>query len=448
MVVISARNWRIALWLVMLIGVGYLALKSLSALLPFAVGAVLAYAMAPLVDRLAAVVPVRSHRGDVYRRGLAVILLYVALASGAFLAGSAVAPVAVDQVSEFADTLPETVDAARQQANDWMERYRDRVPEDLQARVDSAVQDASDSAVSTVSSMTRRTIGVLTGTITIVIGFAVMPFWMFYAMRDRHFVRDNFLRAVPEAFRDDAINMLHIGDRLLGRYIRAQLILGIVVGTAVGISLTLLGVQLSLAFGVIAGVTELIPIIGPWIGAVPGLVFIAATDPDKIIWVALVYLMVQQVENLLLVPRIQGEALEMHPAMILLVLSVGGAVFGFLGLLVAVPLTALLRELFWYTDRRLRGELPEEALAASHVGRLADVEAQLSHRDQLRPEPLSTMLPNHMPRPVATEDADPPEAGDTDRDDSRDLGRADELEADDDPEDGGDDRDEPQAAAR
>jgi hypothetical protein len=207
---------------------------------------------------------------------------------------------------------------------------------------------------------------------------------MFYAMRDRHFVRNNFLDALPVSLRDDGINLLHISDRLLGRYIRAQLILGVIVGTAVGVSLTLLDVQLSLALGVIAGVTELIPILGPWIGAVPGLLIVAATDPDKIIWVALVYLGIQQVENLLLVPRIQGEALEMHPAMILLMLSLGAAAFGFIGLIVAVPLSALLREVFWYLDRRLKGEAPEVALAASHVGRLADVDDQLSHEDLLR----------------------------------------------------------------
>ena len=396
----------------MLTGVLYVAYGARGALLPFAIGALLAYALAPVVDRLAAVVPVRSHRGDVWRRGFAVVLLYLAIAAAGFAAGSAIIPIAVDQVSEFVDTLPDNVDKAQVQANRWLEQYRNRVPVDLQERVDASLEDAGNAAVDAATSMVQRSFVVLTGTLALVVGFAVMPFWMFYAMRDRHFVRTNFLTAVPDAFRDDAINLLHIGDRLLGRYIRAQLLLGVIVGTAVGVSLTLLDVPLSLALGVFAGVTELIPILGPWIGAVPGLLIVAATAPDKIIWVALVYFLVQQAENLLLVPRIQGEALEMHPAMILLVLSLGGAAFGLIGLIVAVPLSALLREVFWYVDRRLRGELPEVALAASHVGRLADVDAELSHRDQLRPEPLSSMLPGpgivpvEQDEPAGTEDAD------------------------------------------
>jgi predicted PurR-regulated permease PerM len=383
----------------MLLGILYVAYGARGALLPFAIGALLAYAMAPIVDRLAAVVPAGSHRREVYRRGFAVLLLYLAIASAGILAGLAIVPAAADQVTQFVDTLPDTIEAARAQINVWLEEYRNNVPENIQDRVDVALEDAGTAAADAATSMAQRTVGLLTGTLAVAVGFAVMPFWMFYAMRDRHFVRRNFLDAVPAAFRDDAINLLHIGDRLLGRYIRAQLALGVIVGTAVGISLTLLDVPLSLALGVIAGVTELIPFLGPWLGAIPGLLLVAATEPDKIIWVALVYFAVQQIENLLLVPRIQGEALEMHPAMILLVLSLGGAAFGFIGLIVAVPLSALLREIFWYVDRRLRGELPEEALAASHVGRLADVEAELSHSDQLRPEPLSTML-----EPVLTDD--------------------------------------------
>jgi predicted PurR-regulated permease PerM len=217
--------------------------------------------------------------------------------------------------------------------------------------------------------MMRRSFNVLTGTISVIFGFVIVPFWMFYAMRDRHFVRRNLLSAAPPIVRADVDNMLHIADRLLGRYIRAQLLLGLIVGTAVAIGLTLLDVQLSLALGVLAGITELIPFIGPWLGAIPALVIVAATgDAELFLWVALLYLAVQQVENVLLVPRIQGEAVDVHPGMIILLLIVGGAAFGFLGLIFIVPLAAILRELFWYVDRRLRGETPEDAMAASHQG--------------------------------------------------------------------------------
>lgn len=364
----TTDRWRIALWLTTLGVILYISWQALGALVPFAVGAVLAYAMSPLVDAMSRVVPARSHQGDVYRRGFAVLLIYLVIASLLFLAGSQIIPIAFDQIAQFVDTLPETVDAARAQLDQWLDVYRSRVPDDVQTRIDSGLDDALNTATDAAAALAERTVGLVTGTIGLIFGFAIVPFWMFYAMRDRHYAGNNFLNAMPDALQRDATNIMHIADQLVGRYIRAQLFLGLVVGSAVGISLTLLDVQMSLALGFFAGVTELIPIIGPWIGAIPGLIIIAATDPDKFIWVALVYLVIQQVENVLLVPRIQGNALEMHPAMILLLLAVGGAAFGLVGLLLIVPISALARELFWYIDRRLRGELPEVALSNSHVG--------------------------------------------------------------------------------
>ena len=171
--------------------------------------------------------------------------------------------------------------------------------------------------------------------------------------------------------------MLTLADQLLGRYIRAQLFLGVVVGVAVGALMALMGVDLSLGLGVWAGVTELVPIIGPWLGAIPGLVIVAATNPGLLPWVALAYFLVQQLENNFLVPRIQGQALDLHPAVVILLLVAGGAVWGFIGLVVAIPGAAIVRELFWYVDRRLRGQTPEEAFRASHLnggGRTRDAD--------------------------------------------------------------------------
>src|SRR5690606_34220129 len=99
-----------------------------------------------------------------------------------------------------------------------------------------------------------------------------------------------------------------------------------------------------------------------------GIVVVLATEPDLLPWVALIYFVVQQLENNLLVPRIQGGAVDIHPAMVILLLAVVGSIWGFLGMLVAVPIAAIGRELFWYADRRLRGEPPAAAFAASHVG--------------------------------------------------------------------------------
>ncbi len=364
---VTSQRWRIALWSLMLLVVFYLVWQARGALLPFAFGAIIAYALSPLVDALAHVIPAGSHRREVWRRGVAVLLVYVVFIGALIAAGTALIPIAADQIREFIETLPVIVDDAVDQVNAWLEQYRESVPDDVQVRIDEFVDDGAATVANALTAMMRRTFSVLTGTIAAVLSFVIVPFWMFYAMRDRHFVRRNLVAAAPESLRTDFANVLHIADRMLGRYIRGQLLLGVIVGISVGIGLTLMGVKLSLALAVFAGITELIPLIGPWIGAIPALAIVAATDPGLFLWVALLYLVVQQVENILLVPRIQGGAVAIHPGMIILLLAVGGAAFGFLGLVIIVPLAAILRELFWYADRRFRGVPPEAALAATNV---------------------------------------------------------------------------------
>ena len=100
--------------------------------------------------------------------------------------------------------------------------------------------------------------------------------------------------------------------------------------------------------GLVAGITELIPVIGPWLGAIPGLLVVLATSPDKFIWVALLYLGVQFLENSLLVPRIQSESLNLHPVMVLAALIVGSEVAGLWGMILGPPLAAASREVLLY----------------------------------------------------------------------------------------------------
>lgn len=338
------------------------------ALLPFAVGAIAAYALSPVVDRLSSVVPARTRRHDVIRRGAVVLVIYAVFFGALGGIGVAVVPTAINQSTDFFEELPEIAEEARVQLTGWADRYRASVPDDLRDEIDGATEELSSRATAMVGSLLAGTAGSLTSAIALISGFLIIPFWLFYALRDRHFIERNFMRAVPPPMRDDVGHVARISDVLLGRYIRAQLLLGLIVGVAVGVSMTLLGVQFSIGLGLWAGITELIPILGPWLGGIPGVIIVLATAPDLLLPVILIYFVVQQLENNLLVPRIQGDAVDIHPAMVIMLLVVFGAIWGLIGMIIAVPVTAIIRELFWYADRRLRGATPDAAFAASHVG--------------------------------------------------------------------------------
>ena len=370
----TAQRWRVVLWSLVVLVAVWVAWEAKWALMPFTVGALMAYALTPAVDRVAALLPAHNHQQNVIRRGIAVLLVYLAISGSLTGVGLVVVPIAIDEIAQFVDELPDTIDQTQEQVNVWLEEYRDRVPEDARMRIDGFFADLGDQVGDRFSTQTENTIDSLTTTIAIIAGFLVVPIWLFYALRDRHAFERNFTQAVPSEVRPDVLNIMRIADTLLGRFLRGQLLLGLLVGVATFIGLTLLEVRLSIALALFAGISELIPIIGPWIGALPAVLIVAATEPDKILWVLLLYFMVQQLENNLLVPRVQGHAVDLHPAMIILLLAVAGTVFGFLGLLVVVPLTALLRELFWYADHRLRGRSPAEALAQTHMAQRAALE--------------------------------------------------------------------------
>ena len=352
----------------LLVGV-YIAWQARFALLPFALGGIAVYLLTPVVDRMASLVPAKSHRGDVVRRGVSVLALYLMVGLVLVGFGVALVPVAADQIARFVDELPDLLTDARDEFNALLTEYHDRVPIAAQERIGAYVEEWSDGLASAIAATARGWLAWLTGTLGLLIGLLAIPFWMFYVLRDRHFVAKNFLQAIPASAHADVSNVLLMADRMIGRYIRAQIMLGVVVGSAVGLGLTVMGVELSLALGLFAGVTELIPIIGPWLGAVPAVVIVAATEPDLLPWVVLLYVVVQQLENNLLVPRVHGHALDLHPAMIIMLLVVAGAAFGFIGLIVIVPLSAILRELFWYADHRFTGATPEQALRRTGIGR-------------------------------------------------------------------------------
>ena len=370
---LNKQQIRLGLWILTIGLILWVSYQARLALIPFFIGTLFAYIVSPLVDRVSQILPAKTRRGDVWRRGISVLIVYAVALIGLIAAIWAVAPSVAQQTQLLVDDLPTILEGARQQLNLWSNNVRELLPATYRMRFDDylaiLISSFSDGASRTIEDYVLVASNAITKTIAIIIGFLVVPFWMFYAIRDRHFAETSIKQASPPEVRDDLINLARIGDSILGRYLRGQLLLGLVVGVAVGLAMKLLGVQWALWLGVWAGVTELIPVAGPWLGAIAGLIVVAATNPDLFIWVVVIYLTVQLTENVFLAPRIQGHAVRIHPGLILLLLVVAGSLWGAVGVIVIVPIAALLKELFWYLDRRLKGASAAGALDNSYHSR-------------------------------------------------------------------------------
>jgi predicted PurR-regulated permease PerM len=149
------------------------------------------------------------------------------------------------------------------------------------------------------------------------------------------------------------------------------LLLMLFVGSMAIIALLIIGVPFALVLGLVAGIFEALPFVGPILGAIPAVLVALLSDPGSAIWVAVSFFAIQQVENLILVPRISGRSVKLHPAMVMVVLVIGNQLAGFLGMLMAVPITAMIRDLFKYLYLRLLDNplAPDEAIAVIRSGK-------------------------------------------------------------------------------
>ncbi|MFC1985034.1 AI-2E family transporter, partial [Chloroflexota bacterium] len=186
-------------------------------------------------------------------------------------------------------------------------------------------------------------------TIGFIFGLASLPIFLFYVLKDWGKLSEGFYSSLPSWAIEHTKNIISIIDKVLGRYIRAQLLLGFIVGYLAFVSLLFLGVPFAPVLGIFAGVTELIPILGPWLSGAVAVIVTLAVEPEKAIWVALIFLGIQLMENTLLVPRIQGAYLRIHPAVVIVLLVLGAYIAGFWGLIIVVPLTATIVQVYKYT---------------------------------------------------------------------------------------------------
>jgi predicted PurR-regulated permease PerM len=164
------------------------------------------------------------------------------------------------------------------------------------------------------------------------------------------------MRLVPENYQEDFNMLLEDGNRIWRAFLRGYVILALIIGVAVFISMSIAGLDFPLVMGLIGGLLEMVPMFGPIISAIIGglIALVQPTNPWGLTPVAFslvilgILTLIQQVENTVLVPRIMGESLNLHPLAVFLAIIAGGALAGFFGILLASPILATLRLVFGY----------------------------------------------------------------------------------------------------
>ena len=318
-----------------------------SVLLILGISAVIAYVLLPVAKLMERGMPWRQNRPGLVRGTSVGIIFLVGI--GVFVGLIiAVVPPTIEQGQGFIESFPSFLNNARITIEGWVAQYADLVPADLRKQAEDALAGAGGIVGEAAWNVVKQTLGIITGSFAFILGLATAPVLIFYLMKDSSPIRESLHAPFPTAIRPYLRDILDIADRTLGGYIRGQLTLGVIVGVIVAVGLLIIGVPFAVLLGIVAGITELVPIIGPWIGGAVGVLVTLATEPDKVLWVILLYLIVQLLENTLLVPRIQADTLNMHPIAVILVITIGSQYFGLWGVILGPPLVALAKDVIIY----------------------------------------------------------------------------------------------------
>ena len=359
MINIFIKHWRLAVLVLGVIIVFIVLYWLRTAILPFVLGLVLAYLLLPAVYWLERKLP-RQGKWPESKRIFSIFVVFLILLSLVAVFSYFIVTAVIDASVVLAEGAPYFIGKSLYQIQEWFEVLRQQFPTEIRQEVDKALIEAGIALGNSIRDAFVKGISVAPHTFSIFFGLAALPLFLFYIMKDSEKLKRNFYSVLTPGIAEHARNIMYIFERVLGQYIRAQLMLGLIVAYFSFIGLLILRIPFAPALAILAGIGELIPTLGPWIsGAVVAIVTLAVA-PDKVLWVILLFLIIQLLENNLLVPRIQGSYLHIHPAILITLLVLGAYIAGFWGLLLAAPLTATGVEIYKYVHQCYQAEEAKE----------------------------------------------------------------------------------------
>jgi len=185
------------------------------------------------------------------------------------------------------------------------------------------------------------------------------PILSFYLLKDMGQMREKVYGILPPQWRDGALELWHEIDKVLGSFFRGYLVVAVIVGGLVAVVLAALGMDFALMLGLFAGLTELIPYFGPLIGAVPAVAFALIKSNWLAVKVGLAFLVIHQLEGMIISPKILGNRVGIHPLLVIFSVMLGGELYGLPGIILSVPLAAVIKVIIIFIIYKKIGPPPD-----------------------------------------------------------------------------------------
>lgn len=336
---ISYRN--IIFWLTASLLFGAFVYSVKGILLPFVIGTIAAYFLDPLADRL---------ERDGLRRSIATALITAAFFSVIILLAALILPQLVEQGAALVSALPEYISAAREKLNPYIEKVtavlKTNGLADTANNLEAVQGGVAETGTKIATGLWQSGLGLL-NVISLLI---ITPVVTFYMLKDWDRIVAKFDSLLPRARAEEIREQFRLIDKSIAGFIRGQTNVCLIMALFFGVSLTACGLKYGFLIGITTGLLMFIPYVGFFTGFVIG-TLIAVTQFDetwRIALIAGVFMTGQIIESSFITPKIVGERVGLHPLWIIFGILVGGTLLGFIGILLAVPITASAAVLLRY----------------------------------------------------------------------------------------------------
>ncbi len=349
-------------WLILIALIGWLLYLMGPAMAPFIIAGLFAYLFNPVVEKL-------ERRGVSRSIGVSLVFLVLTLV----LVGIVLVliPFMDKQVTRFIEQLPRWTTWARDVATPWIEQHfgvsLDMFDsEGLVAMLQGHWKEAGGFATTVLARVSKSGFAIIAWALNLVI----IPVAAFYLLRDWNIVIDRIHALVPRSIEPVVTRLTRESDETLGGFLRGQLSVMIILGTIYGIGLLSVGISVGPLIGMIAGVISFVPYLGAIVGVSMGVIAALAQYQDSyhVVLVLIVFVVGQLLEGYVLVPKLVGDKIGLHPVAVMFAILAGGELFGFVGVLLALPIAAIVMVLLRYAyERYTQSEMYQETDTASTI---------------------------------------------------------------------------------
>lgn len=300
------------------------------------VAAMLAYFLNPMVKSVRKKLKI-SDTLAILTVFLIVILIFLIL-------GFTVFPKTISDIKNLIIKFPEYYKQTLESINDFFNQYElfKGINLDNELIIDNISKIYKKQTANAVNLLVNSAKNVM----SFVFSLVLTPIFAFYFLKDKDKIKEKFKAMIPEARKERLIRLFSNIHNDTTKYIIGKIKMAIFVGFATFIMLLALGVEFSFVIGIITCVADIVPYVGPLMGLIPAFVFAFIDSPIKALWIFVLYILIQWVENNIVGPKILSKETGFHPIVVLFLLILGAALFGFLGMILSVPIALVIKTVY------------------------------------------------------------------------------------------------------